>query len=164
MYMSNQLLKFEHKRIRAEVIKEYLKDKSYKGVVCFSCGNASSELKKVGLNVIDISPNGDFIPNKWFKPSEVHELFKNYFDATSGHLTMELMNKIADRFYAELNGILDDINYVPTGSGETLVCLKLAFPDKKFVAVYNLDAATKYDENAVLNNLVKVLADEVIML
>ena len=160
--MKIELLRFEHKRIRAEVIKEYLKDKTYKGVVCFSCGNASRELKNIGLNVIDISPKGDFIANRWFEPGEINEIFKEYFDATSGHLSMELMNKIADRFYIELNGVLDDVNYVPTGSGETLICLKLAFPDKKFVAVYNLDEATEYSDNCVLNNLVKLLADEII--
>ena len=157
----NNLLRFEHKKIRAEVIKEYLKDKNYRGVVCFSCGNASRELKNVGLNVIDISVNGDLIANRWFKPSEVHEVFKDYFDATSGHLSIELMQLIGQA-YKETLGDLPDINYIPSGSGETLVCLKLAYPDKNFVAIYNLDKATEYSEDATLNTMVKVLAKEVI--
>ena len=161
--MKIELLRFEHKKLRAQVIKEYLsKSTRYKGVVCFSCGNASRELKNAGLNVIDISPTGDFIANRWFTPSEIREVFPDYLDATSGHLSMELMNMIAERFYIELNGVLDDVNYVPTGSGETLVCLKLAFPEKKFVAVYNLDEATEYSDDCVLNDLVKLLASEII--
>lgn len=160
--MGIELLRFNHKQLRAEVIKEFLKDKNYKGVVCFSCGNASKALKDIGLNTIDISTKGDLIANRWFEPSEVNEIFKDYFDATSGHLSIELMNKIADRFYIELNGILDDTVYVPTGSGETLVCLKLAFPEKHFVAVYNLDDATEYSPDAVLNSLVELLASKII--
>lgn len=157
----NNLLRFEHKKIRANVIKEYLKDKNYKGVVCFSCGNASRELKNVGLNVIDISPSGDLIANRWFTPYEIKNIFNNYFDATSGHLPIHLMELIG-KAYKEHLGELPDINYIPSGSGETIVCLKLAYPDKEFIAVYNLDNATEYNENAELNNLVKVLSKEII--
>lgn len=159
--MEVNLLQLENKKIRSEVIKEYLKDKNYKGVVCFSCGNASRELKNVGLNVIDISPTGDLIPNKWYKPSEVYEIFKDYFDATSGHLSIELMQLIGEA-YKNILGELPKINYIPSGSGETLVCLKLAYPNKDFIAVYNLDKATEYNENATLNNLVKILAKGII--
>ena len=162
MEVNNGLLRFEHKRIRAEVIKEYLANKSYKGVICFSCGNASRELKKVGLNVIEISPHGDFIPNKWFNPSEIAEMFTNYFDATSGHLDITLMELIG-KAYKEKLGNLPNPCYVPSGSGETLVCLKLAYPNIDFIAVYNLDFATEYSDNAPLNKLVKLLAKEIIM-
>lgn len=159
--MEVNLLQLENKKIRSEVIKEYLKDKNYKGVVCFSCGNATKELKNVGLNVIDISPKGDFIPNKWFKPSEVGIVFENYFDATSGHLSVELMEIIGKAFKNSL-GNIPQTNYVATGSGETLVCLKLAYPDKDFIAVYNINKATEYNVNATLNNLVKILAKKII--
>ena len=131
------------------------------GVVCFSCGNATRELKNIGLNVIDISPQGDLIPNKWYKPSEVAEVFTNYFDATSGHLSMEIMQMIGDEFKKAL-GNIPQTNYVATGSGETLVCLKLAYPSKDFIAVYNIDKATEYNENATLNNLVKIMAKDII--
>lgn len=156
------LLKFPHKKIRAEVIKEFLADKDYKGVVCFSCGNASRELKKVGLNVIDISPTGDLVSIKWFQPSQVKKMFTDYFDGTSGHLSMELMLKVAEA-YKKYLGELPNTNYVPTGSGETLVCLKLAYPEKDFIAVYNINSATDYSSNAVLNKLVECLAKEIIM-
>ena len=156
-----ELLQIENKKIRAQVIKEYLQDKNYDGVVCFSCGNATRELKAVGLNVIDISPNGDFIPNKWFKPSEVHKVFPTYFDATSGHLSIELMLLIGEAFKQAL-GDIPQVNYVASGSGETLTCLKLAYPEKDFIAVYNLNDATKYEEQATLNTLVKVLSKKII--
>ena len=156
------MLKLENKKIRAEVIKEYLQGKKYDGVVCFSCWNATRELKNVGLNVVDISPNGDFIPNKWFKPSEVKQVFPTYFDATSGHLPIEVMQLIGEAFKKALGELPDGETYVATGSGETIVELKLAYPDKDFVAVYNLNDATKYEEEATLNTLVKIIAKRVI--
>lgn len=159
--MEVNLLKIENKKIRANVIKEYLKDKKYDGVVCFSCGNATRELKKVGLNVIDISPNGDFIPNKWFTPSRVKQTFPTYFDATSGHLTIEVMQLIGEAFKKAL-GDIPQTNYVATGSGETIVCLKLAYPNKDFIAVYNLNEATKYESEATLNTLVKIISKDII--
>lgn len=155
-------VRFDNKKIRAEVIKEYLQGKKYDGVVCFSCWNATRELKNVGLNVVDISPNGDFIPNKWFKPSEVKQVFPTYFDATSGHLPMEVMQLIGEAFRLELGSLPYEPLYVPTGSGETIVELKLAFPDHEFIAVYNLNNATKYEEEATLNTLVKIIAKKVL--
>lgn len=161
MTQGYKLLRFDNKLIRAEVIKNFLAGKKYDGVVCFSCGNATRALKKVGLTTIDISPSGDFIANHWFTPSDVAAIFPTYFDATSGHLSLEVMELIGKAFKEHL-GELPNVNYVPSGSGETLVCLKLAYPDKKFVAVYNLDDATKFDEEATLNKLVSILADKII--
>lgn len=153
-------LDFPNKRLRAEVIKDYLQNKKYDGVVCFSCGNATKELKNAGLNVIDVSPKGDFIPLHWFTPSEIKVMFPTYFDATSGHLGNDLMLLIAKRF-KEFLGNIPQENYIPTGSGETLVCLKLAYPEKDFIAVYNLDSATEYNENATLNNYIKIFAKKI---
>lgn len=161
MNTNYKLLKFDNKFIRAQVIKKFLINKKYDGVVCLSCGNATKALKKVGLYTIDISPNGDFNANRWFTPSEINTIFPTYFDATSGHLSLEVMQLIGEAFKEQL-GELPDVNYVPTGSGETLVCLKLAYPNKKFIAVYNLDDATKFDDKATLNSLVNILAIEII--
>lgn len=154
-------LNFPNKQLRAEVIKSYLQDKKYDGVVCFSCGNATRELKKIGLNVIDVSPKGDFFPLHWFTPSEIKAKFPTYFDATSGHLGNDLMLLIAKKF-KDFLGDIPNINYIPTGSGETLVCLKLAYPDKEFIAVYDLDNATEYNENATLNKFVEIFAKKII--
>jgi len=156
-----KLLRFPHKKIRAAVIKKFIEKRGYRGVVCFSCGNASRELKNVGLNVLDISPMGDLIPNRWFRPSEVAEKFYGYFDATSGHLPMELMIEIAAE-YKKYLGLSLPSCYIPTGSGETIFCLKLAYPDEELIAVYNLDEATEYNENAVLNDIVKIFAKNII--
>ena len=130
----------------------------YTRAVCFSCGNAARELQKAGVDVLHIGPHGDLIPNKWYTQAEIKRDFPQYFDATSGHLPMELMLEIAKRFRAYLQYSLDDTVYVPTGSGETLVCLKLAYPDREFIAVYDLDEATEYSIHAPLNTLVKLLA------
>jgi hypothetical protein len=46
---------------------------------------------------------------------------------------------------------------VPTGSGETIICLRLAYPDVVFKPVYGLDRSTKFEEDAPLNGVVQVL-------
>ena len=57
------------KRLRATMLYDYIgKDKKY---ICFSCGNTSKSLKNLGLYVLDISPKGDLIPNRWFTMQEI---------------------------------------------------------------------------------------------
>lgn len=146
------------KDLRANLLRGYIgTDKKY---VCFSCGNTSSALKQLGLDVLDISPNGDLVPNRWFTMQEIQDIFPQYFDATCGHLSIELMNKLSNIYrgaYREKLFNYDKI-IVPTGSGETICCLSLAFPDKKFIARYNIDASTEYHKEAPLNKLVEQLA------
>lgn len=158
MAVRKGLLIFPHKQIRAQAIKEYMERAGYERAVCFTCGNAADALAEAGVDVLHIGPRGDLIPGKWFTQADIHKAFPQYFDATSGHLPMELMLAIADRFRDHLQDSLGDVAYVPTGSGETLVCLKLAYPDKEFVAVYDLNSATEYSEGAPLNKLVAALA------
>src|SRR5262249_53823484 len=50
---------WEPKAIRAKVIADYVRAAGFRGVVCFSCGNASRELKKLIACTLDISPFGD---------------------------------------------------------------------------------------------------------
>lgn len=159
--MEVELLRFPHKKIRAAVIKDYMIEHGYKKAVCFSCGNASRALKEAGVDVLDISATGDLLSRRWFEPSEVAKWFPDCLDATSGHLSVELLNRVA-RAYKDYLGDLPSVNYVPTGSGETIVCLKMAFSDKKFVAVYNINEATEYSDSAVLNGLVRAVADRVV--
>ena len=154
------LLRFDHKRIRAEVIREYMNDAGYTRAVCFSCGNAARALESAGVETIHIGENGVFRPNKWFSPAEVRNIWPDAFDATSGHLGAFLMVKIGQR-YRESLGELPDVVYVPSGSGETLCCLKMAYPQNEFIAVYGLDKATEYSDSAPLNNLVELLAFDV---
>lgn len=158
--MKLTLLSFPHKKIRSQVIKEYIK-KDYKQVVCFSCGNAARALEEEGLNVIHIGTQGELTPNKWYTMQEIHNRFPTAFDATSGHLNMELMKKIGQK-YKEYLGELDETMYIPTGSGETLVCLKLAYPEQNFIAVYNLGVETEFNTHAPLNKLVEWCSDKII--
>lgn len=157
----SDVLRFPHKKIRAEKIKQYMQQAGYKKAVCFSCGNAARELLRAGVPTIHIGEKGILTPKVWFKQAEIHDTFPECFDATSGHLPMELMLRIG-RAYREYLGDLDECVYVPTGSGETLVCLKLAYPDTDFVAIYNIDEKTEYSEDAPLNGLVKELAFDIV--
>ena len=158
--MEVELLRFPHKRIRAQIIKQYIEGR-YKKAVCFSCGNAAMALEDAGVKTLHIGEHGVLKPQKWFTQAEIHEMFPDYFDATSGHLPAELMNMLANAYKNYLRELPPEV-YVPTGSGETLVCLKTAFPAVDFVAVYNLDKATEYGESCPLNALVKALAMDVI--
>lgn len=154
------LFRFDNKRIRAQAIRLYMAQHGYRKAVCFSCGNASRELRKAGIDVLDVSPTGDLQALRWFTIGEVHDQFPDHFDATSGHLPMDCMQMVADLYRDEIEK-LEGITYLPTGSGETLVCLKMAFPYSYIVAVYDLDAATAYDEHAPLNSLVRAVADDI---
>ena len=148
------------KYIRAHVIRDYIYPETK--VVCFSCGNASKALKDVGLDVLDIGEHGDLKPNHWFSQKEIAEKFPGRFDATCGHLNIELMNELSGTYKAVLKHYMHQNRHsdywVPTGSGETLICLKMAFPEKKWHANYNLDEATEYHPEAPLNKLVKLMA------
>lgn len=154
------LLRFPHKKIRAQVIKQYMQESGYTKAVCFSCGNAADALIAEGVDTLHIGENGVLTPNKWFSPEEIANIWVGRFDATSGHLIHYLMEKIG-KAYKEYLGTLPNIVYVPSGSGETLVCLKMAYPEIDFVAVYGLDKATEYNENAPLNTLVRILARDI---
>ena len=160
-----KFLKFPHKQLRAEVIKQYIGNKK---AVCFSCGNASKELLKAGVNTLCIGGDiGVLQPNKWFTQNEVANIFPDYFDATLGHLSIELMKLIAQAYkkYFDENELMkSDIYDIMCGSGETLICLKLAYPDKAFNAFYNVkgyEAETAYNEEATLNSLVRLVANKI---
>lgn len=158
--MGVNLFRFPNKKWRSQVIKEYMEERKIEKAVCFSCGNASRELKLAGVNCIDVSTEGDLIANRWFTVNEIKDCFSGCFDATSGHLPIDLMIQIARYYKAKLISLPKEI-YLPCGSGETLVCLKMAFPKTKINAVYNLDPATEYSEKAPLNSLVVALAEKV---
>lgn len=145
----------QEKKIRAEIIKEYLFCLNTDKTVCFSCGNASRNLKETGLNVIEVVN-----PERWWDQFEIAGKYK-IFDSTSGHLPMFLMKKIAEQLRDLVNMKLDKtkVNYIEAGSGETFVCLKIAFPEIEMTPVYDdSKKATKYNELAPLNNLVRALS------
>jgi hypothetical protein len=114
-------------------------------------------LREAGLTVLDISPAGDLQANRWWTPTEIACTWPHLFDATSGHLPVDLMAAIGARFRAYLGDLPQDTT-VPSGSGETVVCLALAYPNVRFTAIYGGSAATRYDQRAPLNPLVRRLA------
>lgn len=107
--MSSQPMKHQRidiykteKRIRAEVVWAYMKRCNIAYAVCFSCGNASLYLREAGVPLLDISPHGDLMANRWFTMEEIRQRFPQAFDATSGHLPADLMEDIAERLKKEL--------------------------------------------------------------
>jgi hypothetical protein len=143
------------KAARAKVIRGYMEQANIRRAVCFSCGNATRKLQEAGVELLAIAPGGDMLPGRWFTQSEIADKFSGYFDATSGHLNLTLMTEIALNLRKQMalqdGGLYD----VPTGSGETIVCLKMAFPTCEFRAVYNnLNPATSYEPKAPLNTFV----------
>ena len=159
--MEVELYRFPNKALRAFAIKSYMEKAGYEKAVCFSCGNASRALREAGVDVLDISKSGDLQALRWFTQYEIKKTFPDHFDATSGHIPFECMQAVADIFKEYIGELPDHIS-LPTGSGETLVELKMAFPDTKITAVYNIDDATEYDEGCVLNSIVKALATDII--
>lgn len=148
------------KLIRAKVIKGHLLKARYKRCVVFSCGNASREIKGqlfgTDIKVIDVSPTGELQPTKWFTPSEIIETFgASTFDATSGHLPLWLMQDIANELKKQIGHLDEPVYVVPTGSGETIIELQMAYPKKEFIAVYDLNPATEYSPHAPLNKIVE---------
>lgn len=152
-------LNFPNKQIRAKVIANHVTQAKIKGVVCFSCGNASAALKEAGLYVVDISPRGKLSANEWWTESDIALAFPHLFDATSGHLSVGLMLQIGNAF-KEYLGELPETVVVHAGSGETALSLSMAYPNTNFIALYdNTRPATTYSHEAPLNNLVARLCN-----
>lgn len=153
------------KRLRAEVIAKHLKQIGEQRCVCFTCGNAAAALRKAGVQVVEVGAKGKLKPSTWFGYSDIQQAFNGLFDATSGHLPMPLMRQIAARVRREKEIIKWIINahteaggfFVPTGSGESIVVLAMAYPRGVFLPVRFKHPATKYDKDAPLNDLVKAL-------
>lgn len=144
------------KSVRAKVIRDHLDLLRTKRCVCFSSGNSAMELLKVGLDVIYVGEKSwTLAPKNWFSYSAIAQIF-GVFDATSGHLPWPLMHEIAMRMRAEQPVYKGPID-IPTGSGETIVCLFLAYPDHIFRAERGASPEVRYNENAPLNGLVSLL-------
>lgn len=136
-------------------------------VVCFTCGNAAEALREAGLDVVEVGPRGMLRPSVWWEASDIARAWPGHFDATSGHLPGYLMRDLAVCFTTHLSRndeFLDARQVeVPTGSGETLVALSWAWPEKQYVAAYdNERPETTYSPGAPLNGLVRRLAHRVV--
>ena len=143
------------KQVRAEEIACYVTEAGYRGVVCFSCGNASRALREIGLYVVDVSPSGDLEARRWWTPAEIHKAWPDLFDATSGHLPGTIMVRLAARYRTILGELQDGVEYdVPTGSGETIACLRWAYPRVSFHPRYGGAASIRYEPQAPLTAMV----------
>jgi hypothetical protein len=152
------------KQLRSESIRQYLELMQIKKVVIFSCGNASETLKMMipDCDILDISPDGMLAPtNKWWSKKEIKDMWPDRFDATSGHLPELIMLHITKLLLASPLTWLPFIPMqgkayeVPTGSGETIVCLRQAYPNVIFEPVYNISVGTQYNQEAPLNKQVR---------
>ena len=163
-------LRFPAKALRSRIVGQYIFDAGYAGAVIFTCGNAASELRAwLGAGrqhtVLEIGPRGALIPGKWWAPAEIRRTWPTLFDATSGHLPAHLMAEIAKEFKRWLGTLAEPRYFVPSGSGETIVCLRLAYPEIEFIPLYDsskpetvwhteaplnmfVDAQTKSKENS----------------
>lgn len=155
--MAAPILKFPHKALRAQVIVDYVSKTPYKGIVCITCGEAGKALTKavqgtdVHLIVVE--------PTRWLTMEEIANEYPGYFDATSGHLPLWLMERIAQQFrvwFDENPHELPEEGYwrVPTGSGETIFELELMSSAAEWVALYDYNRGSKYEAEAPLNNAV----------
>lgn len=163
------------KTARAKVIlsQDYINWNKYTGIVCFTSGHSGAALQREGINLHHISgkniilcgpdPVSHFVPTRWYSQKEIQQLWPGCFDATSGHLSVYLMMQIGLSLRTLIGQLNSSIPYwVPSGSGETIVSLSLAYPKQKFVAVYNMgDENTEWSGEAPLNALVVNLAHEV---
>ena len=146
------------KTIRAKIIKNHLAVQGKNHCVCFTCGNAAAALRKEGLSVTAVGYHDELIPAKWFNYSEIQIKFNGLFDATSGHLPFPLMVEIAKQLKLILGELDDTLVYnVPTGSGESIVCLAIAYPSCNFIPIRTKGKETKYEVDAPLNGLVFAL-------
>jgi len=154
--LSPLVLEFPNKKLRARVLADYVREAGYRGVVVFTCGNAAAALREQGLEVVEIGPRGDLHAGKWFTQAEIHRAWPDLFDATSGHLSVPLMGDIAKVFREHLGELQPGRYRVPSGSGETIACLRIAYPLLEFDAAYdNSKPETAHDPDAPLNAVVE---------
>jgi len=145
------------KKIRSTVIAEYLLSINTNKCVCFSCGNSALFLKEAGLNVVYVGEKASLIPSKWFTFNEISNYFNGLFDATSGHLPFPLMIRISELMKKEMP-IYKGKTDILTGSGETIICLKLAYPNVNFKPIREENnPATEFNVNAPLNKLIDII-------
>lgn len=144
------------KKVRAAVIRRHLQAVGSSSCVCFTCGNAAAALRAEGLEVVEVGrgAKADLVPARWFTYTKVASTFRGIFDATCGHLPLPLIIEIAQQLAAEMGDLERGIYAVPSGSGETILCLSIAYPRCQFVAEYGTGGATEYQKNGPLNTLV----------
>jgi hypothetical protein len=126
-----QKLYVNEKEARAKVITAYLKGRR---TFCFSCGNATKELKRAGANLIAIDKTSQLQAKEQIKPEQAEHYFQA-FNSTSGNIPLFLLERIANSIYKQPLKQADNNKtlpiYVPVGSGELLLVLMFLFPSSR---------------------------------
>lgn len=154
------LLNCPTKMLRAKRIDWYVRARGLPGVVMFTCGNAAQALRDLyrdggpPYELVEIGPRGDLLPGRWWTPLEIARTFPHLFDATPGHLPAWMMVEMADAMRRQVGPLTCGATYdVPSGSCETITCLRWAYPSSVFRPVFDvpgLEAATARDARAPL--------------
>lgn len=153
------MLEVSAKHERALVIRQHLTAARLPHrVLCLTCGNAAEALRRVGVDVVEVGPKGLLVPSGWLSAADIAFTWPGLFDATSGHLQVGMMHQLGLRLRRLLGDHLPSLR-VPSGSGETVVALALAYPEHRFTAVYGGGPATSWNAKAPLNPLVAALCD-----
>lgn len=130
------------KRWRSLIIRDHLQVSGHDRVVVFTCGNAADALRAVGLEVLEVGPRGPLRPSRWWTPADIARAFPYHFDATPGHLPLPLLAVLADRLQIQHGPITGSrVHLVPSGSGETIAALTLAYPHASFARLHSHDPA-----------------------
>lgn len=147
------MLSVPQKAYRAGVIAAWMERAGYQDAVCFTCGRAAHELRNAGVNVLEVGPRGGLAALRWWTPAEIHRAWPGYFDATPGHLPMHLMVETARIIRRGEPEPTPGEYVVPSGSGETIMCLKIAWPTLHLSPAFEvpgLEAETRYEPEAPL--------------
>lgn len=121
-----------HKKIRAEVIKEYLGDRP---AFILSCGNGARWLKRAGVACTTVE--GEELDTLgYISPRELEERYGG-FNTTSGYLPLFLMEEIAKRIAQEIDAPMNQnaTLYVPRASGELAFALSFLHPSAQIVPI-----------------------------
>jgi len=143
-----------YKKIRSDLLFKILGDVP---VVVYTCGNSAIELKKSGFtDVLDIGDKGTYQPNNWHYSYFIKKLFPNRIDLTSGHLPVDLCYLLGKEYSNQLSELP---SVVPSGSGETVLSLALANPERSFKAEFNNDFphTTLNEENKITALLIAMV-------
>lgn len=148
-------LNFDFKLHRAILIASVFKGKKMP-IVCLTCGNAAVTLRmNCDGEILELGPgvNAVMKPNKWLRPHEVAQMFPNHFDATSGHLPFWMLVILAGSLREKESKYLvgEDKILVPSGSGESAVIAKLAFPRCTVIAQFdNSKPSTTFNQESLM--------------
>lgn len=148
-----QSIFLNHKKIRAEIIQEFLNGKR---AFCFSSGNAAYALKKAGVNLIAVSPKDALNAQKFVPPEEAERYFQA-FNATSGCLPVFLVERIAKKIKRKCGRFNPGKNrlFVPFGSGELIMAFSFFFPLNRIVAVTSDYPPLRQDGTGHLASLIQ---------